>query len=69
MFNLLKKFDATNSILILDKISLEKIGRSLKNMPDVKVSNIENIALYDLVKYKKLIFTETSIKDLEKRYS
>ena len=69
MFGLLKKFEATNAIIILDKKSYEKIGRSLKNMPDVKVSNIENIALYDLVKYKKLIFTETSIKDLEKRYS
>tara|TARA_B100001250_G_scaffold374549_1_gene361461 strand:+ start:789 stop:1412 length:624 start_codon:yes stop_codon:yes gene_type:complete len=69
MFSLLKKFKATNSIIILDKKSHEKIGRSLKNMPEVKVSDIANIALYDLVKYKKLIFTETSIKELEKRYT
>ena len=69
MFSLLKKFEATNSIIILDKKSHEKIGRSLKNMPEVKVSDIANIALYDLVKYKKLIFTETSIKELEKRYT
>ena len=68
MYSLLKKFGATNSIIILDKKSHEKIGRSLKNMPDVKISNISNIALYDLVKYKKLIFTETSIKELEERY-
>ena len=69
MFLFLKKFQATNSIIILDKSSEEKIGRSLKNIPDVKVSNIANLALYDLVKYKKLIFTETAIKDLEKRYT
>ncbi len=69
MFILLKKFEATNAIIILDKKSHEKIGRSLKNMPDVKVSDIANIALYDLVKYRKIIFTETSIKDLEKRYT
>ena len=69
MFTLLKKFDATNSILILDKTSLEKIGRSLKNIPNVKVSDLGSLALYDLVKYKKAIFTETSIKDLEKKYS
>ena len=68
MFLFLKKFQATNSIIILDKSSEEKIGRSLKNIPDVKVSNIANLALYDLVKYKKLIFTETAIKELEKRY-
>ena len=68
MYLFLKKFEATNSIIILDKSSEEKIGRSLKNIPDVKVSNIANMALYDLVKYKKLIFTETAIKELEKRY-
>ena len=27
-----------------------------------------NLAIYDLLKYKKVIFTETSIKELEKRY-
>jgi len=69
MFSLLKKFDATNSIFILDKSSQKNIGRSLKNLPNVKVSDISNITLYDLVKYKKIIFTETSIKDLEKRYT
>ena len=67
MFLLLKKFDATNSIIILDKKSNEKIGKSLKNIPNVKVTNLSNIALYDLIKYKKIIFTETSIKELEKR--
>ena len=69
MFSILKKFNATNSIIILDKSSNEKIGRSLKNIPNVKVTDVSNIALYDLVKFKKLIFTESSIKELEKRYS
>ena len=68
MFTFLKKFEATNSIIILDKTSQENISRSLKNIPNVKVSDIANITLYDLVKYKKIIFTETSIKELEKRY-
>ena len=68
MYLLLKKFNATNSILILDKTSIEKIGRSLKNIPNVKFSDISNLVLYDLVKYKKVIFTETSIKELEKKY-
>ena len=68
MFVLLKKFDATNSIIILDKSSNEKIGRSLKNIPNVKVTDISNIALYDLVKFEKLIFTESSIKELERRF-
>ena len=69
MFKLLEKFEATNSIIILDKNSNDKVGKSLKNIPNIKVTNSENIALYDLVKYKKVIFTETSIKELEKRYT
>ena len=69
MFSFLKKIDATNSIIILDKSSLDKVGRSLKNIPDIKVSEIGNLAIYDLLKYKKVIFTETSIKELEKRLS
>ena len=68
MYIILKKFEATDSIIILDKSSNEKVGRSLKNIPKVKVSDSANIALYDLIKYKKVIFTETSIKELEKRY-
>ena len=67
MFSVLKKIEATNSLIVLDKVSHENVGRSLKNIPDVKVSNTNNLALYDVVKYKKLIFTETSIKELEKR--
>ena len=68
MFSFLKKFEATNSVIILDKLSNEKVGKSLRNLPQVKVSDASNIALYDLVKHKKVIFTETSIKELEKRY-
>ncbi len=68
IFSILKKIDAVNSLVILDKNSNEKIGRSLKNIPNVKVSDTNNLALYDLVKYKKTIFTETSIKEFEKRY-
>ena len=69
MFLILKKFDAMNCLLILDKKSNENIGRSLKNIPNIKVSDTSNIILYDLLKYKKIIFTETSIRQLEKRYS
>ena len=68
IFSILKKNDAINSIVVLDKNSNEKIGRSLKNIPNVKVSDTNNLVLYDLVKYKKAIFTETSIREFEKRY-
>ena len=69
MYTILKKFDAINSVIILDKLSSDKVSKSLRNIPNVKISDTATIALYDLVKYKKVIFTETSIKELEKRYT
>ena len=68
IFSILKKNDAINSIVVLDKNSNEKIGRSLKNIPNVKVSDVSSISLYDLVKYEKIVFTETSLKELETKY-
>ena len=66
---MLKKFDAINSLFILDKISRDYIYRSAKNIPNVKVTDVNHFSAFDIVKFKKIIFTESSIKELEKRYS
>ena len=69
MYKILLKFDATNSIMIIDKKSKENIYKSSKNIPNLKVTDTNHFSVFDLVKYKKVIFTETSVKELEKRYS
>ena len=66
---ILKKFEATNSLIIVDKLSRDKIYRSVKNIPNVKLTDVNHFSAFDIVKFKKLVFTETSIKELEKRYS
>ena len=66
---ILKKFEATNSLVILDKISKEKIYRSTKNIPNVKVTDVNHFSAFDIVKFRKIIFTESSIKELEKKYA
>ena len=66
---LLNKFAATNALIILDKLSKEKIYRSTKNIPNIKVTDINHFSAFDIAKFKKIIFTESSIKELEKRYS
>ena len=68
MNNILIKFDAKNSLIILDKNSKEKIQKSIKNIPNVKSTDVNHFSAFDIIKYKKLIFTESSIKELEKRY-
>ena len=68
MNNILIKFDAKNSIIIADKKSKDNIFKSVRNIPNVKITDINHFSAYDLAKFKKIIFTETSIKELEKRY-
>ena len=68
MFNILTKFDANNSIIIADSNSKSNIIKSIRNIPNVKITDINHFSAYDLAKFKKIIFTETSIKELEKRY-
>ena len=68
MNNILIKFDAKNSLLILDKNSRDKIQKSIRNIPNVKSTDVNHFSAFDIVKHKKLIFTESSIKELEKRY-
>ena len=69
MHLIIKKFDITNSLIVLDKNSKEKIEKSTRNIPNVKVTDVNHFSAFDIVKFKKVVFTETSIKELEKRYS
>ena len=69
MFLIFKKFEITHSLIILDKNSKEKIEKSIRNIPNINATDINHFSAYDLVKFKKVIFTESSIKELEKRYS
>jgi len=66
---ILKKFDAINALMILDKNSKDKIFKSSRNIPNIKVTDVNHFSAYDLIKYNKIVFTETSVKELEKRYS
>ena len=68
MKKILMMFEAKNSIIIADKKSKNNIFKSARNIPNVKVTDINHFSAYDLAKFKKIIFTETSIKELEKRY-
>ena len=69
MSTILKKFEISNSIIILDKNSKDKIEKSIRNIPNIKVTDINHFSAFDLVKFKKIVLTESSVKELEKRYS
>tara|TARA_B100000745_G_C20075217_1_gene367205 strand:+ start:311 stop:934 length:624 start_codon:yes stop_codon:yes gene_type:complete len=69
MYLIIKKFEINNSLIILDKNSKNKIEKSIRNIPNIKVTDINHFSAFDIVKFKKIVFTESSIKELEKRYS
>tara|TARA_Y100001970_G_scaffold171494_1_gene209640 strand:+ start:170 stop:793 length:624 start_codon:yes stop_codon:yes gene_type:complete len=69
MNNLLIKFNAKNSLLILDKKSKEKIYKSIKNIPNVKATDVNHFNAFDIIKYNKLVITESAVKEIEKRYA
>ena len=58
-----------NSLIISDKISKSNIIKSARNIPNLKIIEQEGTNVYDLLKYKNVIFTTTSIKSLQERLS
>ena len=69
MNKILIKFENDNALIIVDNSSKDKIYKSSRNIPKIKVTDINHFSAFDIVKYKKIVFTETSVKELEKRYS
>ena len=70
LFNeFLLKNKLKNSILISDKNSKSKIIKSAKNIPNLKIIDQEGANAYDLLKYKNVIFTASSIKSFQDRVS
>ena len=68
-YNFLEKYDLKNSLLISDKISKTKIIKSTRNIPNLKVIDQEGANAYDILKYKNIIFTISSIKSFQDRNS
>jgi len=66
---LLNKFSIIDALIILDKHSKDNIYKAIRNIPNIKVTDINHFSAFDIVKYKKIVFSETSIKELEKRYA
>ena len=69
MNTIIKKYEITNSLIILDKLSKDKIEKSARNIPNIKVTDVNHFSAFDVVKFEKVVFTESSVKELEKKYT
>ena len=63
----LEKYKLKNSLIISDKDSKQKIIKSARNIPNLKIVDQEGANAYDLLKYKNVIFTISSIKLFQDR--
>ena len=65
--NFLERNKFKNSLIISDKNSKNKIIKSTRNIPNLKIIEQEGANVYDLLKYKNVIFTLSSIKSFQER--
>ena len=65
--NFLIKNNLKNSIIISDKNSKLKIIKSARNIANLKIIEQEGANSYDILKYKNVIFTTSSIKSFQDR--
>ena len=63
----LKKNNLKNSLIISDKNSKSKIFKSARNIPNLKVIDQEGANVYDILKYKNVVFTISSIKNFQEK--
>ncbi len=63
----LEKNKINNVLIISDKDSLKNIHKSARNIKDVKLIMENGANIYDLFKYKNVILTSTSAKNLQNR--
>ena len=69
MAKIMKNFpQVKNGLLALAKKS-EDLKRTGRNLPNLNITNIDNLNILDILKYKYLIFTKDGIEYLNKKYS
>ncbi len=66
-FKFLEKNNLINSLVISDIDTMKNINRSARNIKDIKLIKDEGANIYDLLKYKNVIITSTSVKKIEQR--
>ena len=63
----LKKNRIKNALIVVDLNSKKNIELSVRNIPNIKLIEAGYLSTYDILKYKHIMFTKSSVKELEKR--
>ena len=66
-YGFLKKNNLINVIIISDQETLKNINKSARNIKNLKIINDAGANIYDMMKYKNVLLTQSSVRNLEKR--
>ena len=67
MLEILSAFGAKKTLIVVEK-SNENIYKSARNIPGVQVSPVNNLNVYDILKYEKFIVTKDAVSKIEEVY-
>jgi large subunit ribosomal protein L4 len=60
----LNDFELQKTLVVSEKQNIE-LELSARNIKDVKVVMFDSLSVYDMVKYKNIVFTEASVRKVE----
>jgi large subunit ribosomal protein L4 len=66
MVKALAELKVASALIVISQPD-DKIERSSRNIPRIKVLRVEGLNVYDVVRYEHLILTEGALKLLEER--
>ncbi|HLS53426.1 MAG TPA: 50S ribosomal protein L4 [Tissierellaceae bacterium] len=69
MINVLENLNAEKKALIVTVNSDMNIIRSARNIPNVEVTVVENLNVYDILKYDSFIITKEAVRKVEEVYA
>ena len=68
MVEVLKAFDAKKTLIVTGE-SNEVLYKSARNIADIQIMPVNNINVYDLLKFEKLIITKDAVSKIEEVYA
>ena len=69
MVNVLKNLKADKKALIVTSEKDINVIRSASNLPNVQTTVVNNLNVYDILKYNSLIITKDAVKKVEEVYA
>ena len=69
MVNLLNKLNADRKALIVTTEKNENVVRSANNIATVQTTVVNNLNVYDILKYNSFIITKDAVRKVEEVYA